>query len=107
MKHSALAAAAALAVVVSVAGAAPGAGAAPKAAPTKPTLRLVAATDSVEAERWQGEPGVYVDLGTYVTVDDVPLEFKVTRKSYKDPVVAEQIIRKDGKAQVKRLPPAW
>ncbi|MFI1355177.1 lysyl oxidase family protein [Streptomyces sp. NPDC020898] len=104
MKHSALAAAAALAVVVSVAGAAPGAGAAPKAAATKPTLRLVAATDAVEAERWQGEPGVYVDLGTYVTVDDVPLEFKVTRKSYKDPVVAEQIIRKDGKAQVKRLP---
>ncbi|GAA0287883.1 lysyl oxidase family protein [Streptomyces turgidiscabies] len=105
LQHSALAAGAALAVVVSVAGAAPGAGAAPSAAPTKPKLRLVAATDSVTAERWEGEPGVYLDLGTYVTVDDVPLEFKVTRKSYKDPVIAEQIIRKGGKAQAKRLPP--
>ncbi|UIX32472.1 lysyl oxidase family protein [Streptomyces sp. GQFP] len=104
MKHSALAAGAALAVVVSVAGAAPGAGAASSAAPTKPKLRLVAATDSVTAQRWQGEPGVYLDLGTYVTVDDVPLEFKVTRKSYKDPVVAQQIIRKGGKVQAKRLP---
>jgi len=105
MKHSALAAGAALAVVVSVAGAAPGAGAAASAAPTKPKLRLVAATDSVTAQRWEGEPGVYLDLGTYVTVDDVPLEFKVTRKSYKDPVVAEQITRKGGKVQAKRLPP--
>ncbi|MEH0420328.1 lysyl oxidase family protein [Streptomyces sp. B21-083] len=105
LQHSALAAGAALAVVVSVAGAAPGAGTASSAAPTKPKLRLVAASDSVTTERYEGEPGVYLDLGTYVTVDDVPLEFKVTRKSYKDPVIAEQIIRKGGKAQAKRLPP--
>ncbi|NEA62840.1 lysyl oxidase family protein [Streptomyces sp. SID12488] len=105
VKHSALAVGAALAVVVSVAGAAPGAGTASSAAPTKPKIRLLAATDSVTAERWEGEPGVYLDLATYVTVDDVPLELKVTRKSYKDPVVAEQITRKDGKATAKRLPP--
>jgi hypothetical protein len=104
LKHSALAAGAALAVVASVAGAAPFAGAATSAAPTKPKLRLVAATDSVTTQRWEGEPGVYVDLGTYITVDDVPLEFKVTRKSYKDPVIAEQITRKGGKAEAKRLP---
>ncbi|MEU6227193.1 lysyl oxidase family protein [Streptomyces sp. NPDC047042] len=104
LKHSALAAGAALAVVVSVAGAAPGAGAASGAAPTKPKLRLVAATDTVTTQRWEGEPGVYVDLGTYITVDDVPLEFKVTRKSYNDPVIAEQITRKNGKAEAKKLP---
>lgn len=107
LKHSALAAGAALAVVVSVAAAAPFAGAATSAAtPTKPKLRLVAATDSVTTERYEseGEGGVFVDLGTYITVDDVPLELKVTRKSYKDPVIAEQIIRKGGKAEVKRLP---
>ncbi|KOV76826.1 protein-lysine 6-oxidase [Streptomyces sp. NRRL WC-3618] len=102
LKHSALAAGAALAVVVSVAAAAPGA--ASGAAPTKPKLRLVAATDSVTTQLYEGDPGVYVDLGTYVSVDDVPLEFKVTRKSYNDPVVAEQIIRKGGKAEVKKLP---
>jgi hypothetical protein len=105
VKHSALAAGAALAVVVSVAGAAPGAGAAASAAPTKPKIRLLASTDSMTVERWAEEPGVYLDLATYVTVDDVPLEIKVTRKSYKDPVIAEQIIRKNGKATAKRLPP--
>ncbi|WP_241827129.1 lysyl oxidase family protein [Streptomyces graminilatus] len=104
MKHSALAAGAALAVVVSVAASAPGAGAAPAAAPTKPKLRLVSALDSVTTERFDDSTGVYVDLGTYITVDDMALEFKATRKSYNDPVVAEQIIRKGTKAEVKKLP---
>ncbi|MFF4270390.1 lysyl oxidase family protein [Streptomyces sp. NPDC001536] len=103
-KRPALAAGAALTVVVTGAGAAPGAGAAQAATPGKPKLKLIAASNSVTLDRWEGEPGVYLDLGTYVTVDNAPLEFKVTRKSYKDPVVAKQVFRHDGRTTTKALP---
>lgn len=104
LKRSALATGAALTVVVAGAGAAPGAGTAADGTAGKPKLKLIAASNSVTLDRWEGEPGVYLDLGTYVTVDDVPLEFKVTRKSYKDPVVAQQIIRNGSSTQTKTLP---
>ncbi|QIQ02732.1 lysyl oxidase family protein [Streptomyces liangshanensis] len=97
----ALAASAALAVVAGVAGAAPVAGA---TAPAGPRISLIAASTTVTLDRWEGEPGVYLDLGAYVTVDGAPLEFKVTRASYKTPVVADQIIRDGGKTRTKRLP---
>ncbi|WP_405646255.1 lysyl oxidase family protein [Streptomyces sp. NBC_00019] len=103
-KRPALAAGAALTVVVTAAGAAPGAGAAQAATPGKPKLKLIAASNSVTLDRWEGEPGVYLDLGTYVTVDNAPLEFKVTRKSYKDPIVAKQVFRHDGTTTTKALP---
>ncbi|WP_240982926.1 lysyl oxidase family protein [Streptomyces sp. S3(2020)] len=103
-KRPALAAGAALTVVVTGAGAAPGAGAAQAATPGKPKLKLIAASNSVTLDRWEGEPGVYLDLGTYVTVDNAPLEFKVTRKSYKDPVVAKQVFRDGTRITTKALP---
>ncbi|WP_405734237.1 lysyl oxidase family protein [Streptomyces sp. NBC_00028] len=105
-RRVALAAAAALTVVVTGAGAAPGAGAAQAATPGKPKLKLIAASNAVTLDRWEGEPGVYLDLGTYVTVDNAPLEFQVKRKSYKDPVVAQQILRdaKGKKIGSKALP---
>ncbi|PWI16832.1 protein-lysine 6-oxidase [Streptomyces sp. Act143] len=105
-RRVALAASAALTVVVTGAGAAPGAGAAQAATPGKPKLKLIAASNSVTLDRWEGEPGVYLDLGTYVTVDNAPLEFQVKRKSYKDPVVAQQILRdaKGKKIGTKALP---
>ncbi|GGL07537.1 lysyl oxidase family protein [Streptomyces flaveus] len=101
LQRSALAAGAALTVVVAGAGAAPGAGAAETG---KPKLKLIAASNSVTLDRWEDDGGVFLDLGTYVTVDGAPLEFKVTRKSYKDPVVAQQIIRNGTKTQTKKLP---
>ncbi|WP_151476949.1 lysyl oxidase family protein [Streptomyces albicerus] len=104
LQRSALAAGAALTVVVGVAGAAPGAGAAPAGPAGKPKLKLIAASNSVTLNRWKGEDGVYLDLGTYVTVDDAPLEFKVTRKSYKDPIVAQQILRDGTSTKTKKLP---
>ncbi|MFD9002050.1 lysyl oxidase family protein [Streptomyces sp. NPDC059582] len=104
LKRSTLALAAALTVVATAAGAAPGAGTAEAATPGKPQLRLIAAANSVTLDRWEGEPGVYLDLGTYVTVDNAPLELKVTRKSYKDPVVAQQILRNGTRTQTKTLP---
>ncbi|MEU9284512.1 lysyl oxidase family protein [Streptomyces sp. NPDC048275] len=102
LKRSALAAGAALTVVVAGAGAAPGAAPASKAG--TPKLKLVAASNSVTLDRWEGSSGVYLDLGTYVTVDKAPLEFKVTRKSYKDPVVAQQIFRDGKSTRAKKLP---
>ncbi|MER5371656.1 lysyl oxidase family protein [Streptomyces sp. NPDC002553] len=105
LQRTAFAAGAVLAVVA-VAGAAPGAGAAPKATPGTPQLKLIAASKSVTLERWEwdGQSGVNLDLGTYVSVDNAPLEFKVTRKSYKDPVVAQQILRDGKKVKTKTLP---
>ncbi|WP_264926738.1 lysyl oxidase family protein [Streptomyces sp. A012304] len=103
LKRAAFAAGAAL-TVVAVAGAAPGAGAAPQSKPGVPQLKLIAASNAVTLSRWEGEPGVYLDLGTYLSVDNAPLEFKVTRKSYKDPVVAQQILRDGTKTTTKKLP---
>ncbi|MFJ3667809.1 lysyl oxidase family protein [Streptomyces sp. NPDC090106] len=103
-RRAVLAACAALTVVVTAAGAAPGAGAAPSAAPGTPRLKLIAATDSVTLDRWEGDPGVYLDLGTYLTVDNAPFEFKVTRRSYKDPVVVRQILRDGTRTRTRTLP---
>ncbi|NGO13642.1 protein-lysine 6-oxidase [Streptomyces sp. HC44] len=103
-KRAALAAGFALTTVVAGAGAAPGAGAAEAGTAGKPKLKLIAATDSLTLDRWEEEGGVTLDLGTYVTVDGAPLEFKVTRKSYKDPVVAQQIIHEGTKTKAKKLP---
>ncbi|WP_328770105.1 lysyl oxidase family protein [Streptomyces sp. NBC_00286] len=106
LQRSALAAGAALTVAVAGAGAAPGAGAAEEGTAGKPKLKLIAASNAVTAERWEweGETGVDLDLGTYVTVDNAPLEIKVKRKSYKDPIVAQQILRDGTKTTTKTLP---
>ncbi|QQM42263.1 protein-lysine 6-oxidase [Streptomyces liliifuscus] len=106
LQRATFAAGAALTVVVAGAGAAPGAGAAQESTAGKPKLKLIAASNSVTLDRyeWDGAPGVFLDLGTYVSVDDAPLEFKVTRKSYKDPVVAQQILRNGTSTKTKALP---
>ncbi|TQE14442.1 protein-lysine 6-oxidase [Streptomyces ipomoeae] len=106
MKRPALAALASLAVVAAVAGAAPGAGAAPAASttPGTPQLKLIAATNAVVLDRYEWNDGVLLDLGTYITVDGAPLEFQVTRKSYKDPIVAKQILRDGKKTKTRTLP---
>ncbi|MFH9550802.1 lysyl oxidase family protein [Streptomyces sp. NPDC017435] len=104
LRRTAFAAGAALTVVAAVAGSAPGAGAAPASTPGTPKLKLVAASKTVTADRYSGEAGVYLDLGTYVTADNAPLELKVTRKSYKDPIVAQQILRDGSKVKTKALP---
>ncbi|MFG3039347.1 lysyl oxidase family protein [Streptomyces sp. NPDC048330] len=73
-------------------------------AATGPKLSLIAATDSVTLTSWKEEPGVYLDLGTYLTAEGNPLELKVTRKSYKDPVTITQTVYEGGKAKAKVLP---
>ncbi|MFD9502612.1 lysyl oxidase family protein [Streptomyces sp. NPDC060035] len=96
----AVAAAAAITVIAGVVAAAPDT----KKAQPVPELGLIAASASVTLDSWKEEPGVYLDLGTYLTATKAPLELKVTRASYKDPVVATQIIREGKKTRTKVLP---
>ncbi|MFE4454010.1 lysyl oxidase family protein [Streptomyces sp. NPDC056796] len=96
----AVAAAAAIAVTAGVAAATPDTA---QKSPV-PQLGLVAASKSVTLDSWKEDPGVYLDLGTYLTAAGAPLELRVTRKSYKDPVVATQVIREGGKTRTKVLP---
>ncbi|WP_208545439.1 lysyl oxidase family protein [Streptomyces sp. Tu 2975] len=98
----AIAAGAAIAVTAGVVAAAPDA----QKAQSKPKFSLIAASTSVTLDSWKEEPGVYLDLGTYLTAENGPLELKVTRKSYKDPVVATQIIRQGNKAPRSKTLPA-
>ncbi|MEU4261795.1 lysyl oxidase family protein [Streptomyces argenteolus] len=95
----AVAAAAATAVIAGVAAAAPDGRKAPS-----PRLSLIAASGSVTLDSWKDDPGVYLDLGTYLTAENSPLELRVTRKSYKDPVVATQVIRQGKKTITRTLP---
>ncbi|MFC9941664.1 lysyl oxidase family protein [Streptomyces pratensis] len=96
----AVAAAAAITVTAGVVAAAPD----DKKAETAPQLGLVAASKSVTLDSWKEDPGVYLDLGTYLTASGAPLELRVTRKSYKDPVVATQVIREGKKTRTRALP---
>ncbi|MFJ8542484.1 lysyl oxidase family protein [Streptomyces sp. NPDC093586] len=76
----------------------------PAEAATGPKLSLIAATDTITLTSWKEDPGVYLDLGTYLTADGTPLELKVTRKSYKDPVTITQTVYEGGRATTKALP---
>ncbi|MFC9132035.1 lysyl oxidase family protein [Streptomyces sp. NPDC057099] len=76
----------------------------PAKAAKGPELGLVAATGSVTLTTWKEDPGVYLDLGTYLIAEGRPLELKVTRKSYKDPVTVTQTVYEGGKAKAKKLP---
>ncbi|MGW1508054.1 lysyl oxidase family protein [Streptomyces sp. NPDC002394] len=73
-------------------------------AATGPRLSLVAATGSVTLTSWKEDPGVYLDLGTYLTAEGTPLELKVTRKSYKDPVTLTQTVSEGGRTRTRTLP---
>ncbi|MET9804201.1 lysyl oxidase family protein [Streptomyces sp. NPDC006368] len=95
-----IAAAAAITVTAGVVAAAPDA----EPAPSTPKLSLIAASASVTLDSYKGSPGVYLDLGTYLTSENGPLELRVNRKSYKDPVVATQIVREGGKTRTRTLP---
>ncbi|OEJ23700.1 protein-lysine 6-oxidase [Streptomyces agglomeratus] len=100
--RSVIAAAAAITVTAGVAVAAPDDDTAQDA--PAPKLSLIAASNEVTLDSYKESPGVYLDLGTYITAENGPLELKVTRKSYKDPVVAAQIIRFGTKKHTKTLP---
>lgn len=101
LRRSAITAAAALTAIAGGIGAAPDAGAATAATPQ---LHLVAAASSVTLDRYQGDPGVFLDLGTYVTADRAPFELRVTRASYSKPVTVSQVFHDGGRVRTKALP---
>ncbi|MFG3103637.1 lysyl oxidase family protein [Streptomyces sp. NPDC048182] len=73
-------------------------------AAAEPRLSLIAATGSITLTSWKEDPGVYLDLGTYLTAEGTPLELTVTRKSYKDPVTVTQTVYEGGRAKHRKLP---
>jgi Lysyl oxidase len=72
----------------------------PAAAAIGPQLWLVAAAPSVTIEHYPGER-VSLDLGTNIVAGSHPFEIHVKRKSYHDPIVATQIVRR---GQTRTLP---
>jgi len=82
-------------VVVATAGAIAGIGVA-NAATAPPPLSFVVATPNVTAERYTDGENVYLflDLGVNVIAGQDPFEIRAARKSYADPIVAQQIGKK-------------
>ncbi|MEV5936425.1 lysyl oxidase family protein [Streptomyces sp. NPDC052079] len=95
-----IAAAAAIAVTAGIVAAAPDA----KSDETAPKLSLIAASTSVTLNSWKEDPGVHLDLGTYLTSENGAFEFRVNRKSYKDPVVIQQILQDGATTRTRTLP---
>jgi hypothetical protein len=89
------------AVVVAVAGAIAGVGVANAATDPAP-LSFVVATPNVIAERYADGETVFLnlDLGVNLIAGKDPFEIRATRKSYANPIVAQQIVKK----QTKTLP---
>ena len=63
------------------------------APPPEPALRLVAAANAVTIQRYPGEEISYLGLGTHLVAGRNPFELRVTRRSYRDPIVATQVLR--------------
>ncbi|MEV6598036.1 lysyl oxidase family protein [Actinoplanes sp. NPDC051346] len=93
----------AVAAAVALAGA--GVGVA-SAAADPPPLALILTTPDVTAERhvWDGEASLYLDLGIHAIAGKDPFEIRATRKSYSDPIVAQQYVVKNGKRKAVSLP---
>jgi hypothetical protein len=69
----------------------------------EPPLRLVAVAPSVTIDRY-GDELPQLDLGTNVVAGAKPLEIRVTRRSYRDPIVATQRIGPGDSQQTRKLP---
>lgn len=80
-------------------------GAAPAlAASATTTLKLRVASSTVTLDKYPDSPGVDLNLGTYLAATATPFEIRVKRASYRDPVVATQILRKGGGTRTRTLP---
>ena len=76
------------------------------AAADLPPLALTQATTNVVAERyvWEDETYLFFDLGVNVIAGKDPFEIRASRKSYADPIVAKQVVLKNGKKTEVTLP---
>ncbi|GAB1689451.1 lysyl oxidase family protein [Krasilnikovia sp. M28-CT-15] len=93
------------AVTTAVAAAAAGVGVA-TAATDPPALTFMAATPNVTAERHIFGDSSYftVDLGVNLIAGKNPFEVRASRKSYADPIVAQQFVTEKGKTKAVNLP---
>lgn len=93
------------AITAAVALAGAGVGVA-SAAADPPPLAFTLATPNVTAQRyvWDGEANLYLDLGVNVIAGKDPFEIRATRKSYADPIVAQQYVVKNGRRKAVSLP---
>jgi hypothetical protein len=80
------------------------AGAAPATIASAPPLGLVGALSSVIVQRSLPDEPVVLALGVNLVAGDRPLELHVKRKSYQDPIVADQLIGRGARKRTKRLP---
>jgi hypothetical protein len=80
------------------------AGAAPATAASVPPLGLVGALSSVMVQRSTPDERVVLALGVNLVAGDRPLEIHVKRKSYQDPIVADQLIGRGARKRTRRLP---
>jgi hypothetical protein len=71
-----------------------------------PPLAFVAATPNVTALRYDDGEYQYLDfdLGVNLIAGKNPFEIRATRKSYADPIVARQVVVKNGKKTLVTLP---
>jgi hypothetical protein len=76
------------------------------AATDPPPLAFVAATPNVNVDRYVDGDFVWLDfdLGVNLIAGKDPFEVRATRKSYADPIVAQQIVVRNGKKKAVTLP---
>jgi hypothetical protein len=103
MRRTRMLVAGAVTTAVALAGA--GVGVA-NAATDPPPLAFVAATPNVSVDRYVDGDYVWLDfdLGVNLIAGNDPFEVRATRKSYADPIVAQQIVVKNGKKKAVTLP---
>jgi hypothetical protein len=89
-----------------VVGVTAGAAGVASAAAALPPLSFVAASTNVVAERYVSGEDVYfyLDLGVNIIPGKDPFEIRAKRTSYKNPIVAKQIVVKNGKKTAVALP---
>lgn len=76
-----------------------------KAAVTNPTLKLISAGEKVTLYKFQGQGGVYLDLGMYLGSVGAPFEIQIARPDYTQPPVASQILRgPGGQTELREIP---
>jgi hypothetical protein len=66
--------------------------------------RLVAAGSSVTVEHWPDENAFSLNLGTHLVAGSSPIEVRVRRASYRDPIVAQMLVQGSGATRTVRLP---
>ena len=75
------------------------------AASVVPSLKLISAGSSATLYGFEGESGVYLDLGMYVGSTNAPFEIQIARPDYSQPPVASQVVQgPSGDTQLREIP---